>query len=91
MELTEKKGTELLKKVIQVVVKDAKLGAKIAEGGITKEDIVHVPALIKSVQEIIELIGAAPEVVAEAKDLDAIEVGELLMVAWSDATAKVEA
>jgi hypothetical protein len=88
MELTEKKGTELLKKVIKVVVNDAKLGAKIAEGGITKEDIVHVPALIKSVQEIIELIGAAPEVVAEAKDLDAMEVGELLMAAWSDATAK---
>ncbi len=79
----EKKGLELIKKVVSVVVRDIKLGKTIAKDGIDASDVVHIPALIESVKDIIELLGQKDDIVAEAKDIDASEVGILLMTAWS--------
>jgi hypothetical protein len=79
----EKLGVELLEKVIDCVVKDIVLGKKIAEGGVNGADVVHIPALIEAVKDIIELASHSKEAIEQAKDIDASEVGVLLMKAWS--------
>lgn len=79
----EKLGVDLLEKAIKIVVSDIKLGQEIAKGGVGAEDVVHIPALIEAVKAILELAGHSKEALAQAKDIDASEVGVLLMAAWS--------
>jgi pentose-5-phosphate-3-epimerase len=80
----EKVGVEVLKEVLKEVDAVIELGIEIGKGGLGKEDIVHVPAVIERVKAMIKLAGKAEQAKAELGDIDAAEVGELLAAAWSE-------
>jgi hypothetical protein len=88
MELAEKKDVSVIKEVIHEVAQDIKLGILIGKDGVTKEDLVHVPAVIDRVKAIITLAQKISEIKAEASDIDASEVGEILLAIWSETQAK---
>lgn len=80
----EKKGIEVLKAVLKEVDSVIELGIEIGKGGVGKEDIVHVPAVIERVKSLIALASKFEEAKAEIKDIDVAEAGELIAVAWSE-------
>ena len=81
--MSEKKDVELIKKVIAVVVKNIKLGKEIAKDGVSASDIGHIPDVIECVKDVISLIEKSKEIADEAKDIDASEIGVLLLAAWT--------
>lgn len=84
----EKQDVDVLKSIIHEVASDIHLGIKIGEGGITKEDLQHVPAVIERVKAILLLSQKIAEAKAEIGDIDGSEVGELLIAAWAELQAK---
>lgn len=80
----EKVGVEVLKEIMKEVDAGVELGIEIGKGGVGKEDLVHVPAVIERVKAIIALASKLEQAKAELKDIDAPEVGELLVAAWSE-------
>lgn len=87
-EATEKQDVDKIKKIMTEIDAIVELGIKIGEGGLKKDDVVHVPALIERVKAIIELAPHLEEAKAEFKDIDASEVGELLVHAWAEVQDK---
>lgn len=69
----EKIGTESLEKCMELGTKNIILGLEIAKGGINEEDIVHLPAAFKNIQELVAFIAEKPELAQEIKDLDVME------------------
>lgn len=80
----EKQDVSVLKEILAEVDACVELGIEIGKGGVGKEDVVHVPALIERVKSLIALAPKLEEAKAELKDIDAPEVGELLVAAWAE-------
>jgi hypothetical protein len=80
----EKQDVDKIKKIMTEVDAIIELGIKIGQDGVNKSDLAHVPAVIEKVKALIELAPHFEEAKAEFKDIDANEVGELLIHAWSE-------
>lgn len=86
--VAEKQDVDKLKLIMKEVDSIIELGIEIGKGGVGKEDVIHIPAVIEKVRAIIELSQHFAEAKAEFKDIDASEVGELLIAAWSEVQDK---
>lgn len=80
----EKQDVSVLKEIMAELDSCIELGIEVGKGGVGKEDLVHVPKVIERVKAIIALAPKLEEAKAELKDIDAPEVGELLVAAWSE-------
>lgn len=74
------KGNELLKKLAKAIDDCVETGEKIFEGGITADDVMHLPAFVAPAKDIYEVIKQIKELGEEAKDLDWKELGEIIAV-----------
>lgn len=79
----EKKDVSVLKAMIAEVAADIKLGKAILKDGVNAEDVKFVPEASDHVKAVIALAGKAKEAGLEISDIDANEVVELLLAAWS--------
>lgn len=75
---SESLGTDSIEVAIKLLVKNAKLGVKIAEGGVDASDVKYAAEAFANIQEIIAFIGSKPEIVEQFKDID-ISEGILLL------------
>jgi C4-type Zn-finger protein len=73
----EKKGIEALKKIASELDAAIELGIEIGKGGVGKEDVVHIPAIVERVKAIVALIPELKEAEEELKDIDLSEGIEL--------------
>jgi len=73
-------GNELLKKLAVAIDECVEVGEDIFEGGITADDVMQVPRLVKPAKDIYECIKNIKALGEEAKDLDWNELGEVIAV-----------
>jgi hypothetical protein len=73
----EKKGIEALKKIASELDAAIELGIEIGKGGVGKDDVVHIPAIVERVKAIVALIPELKDAEAELKDIDLSEGIEL--------------
>jgi aldehyde:ferredoxin oxidoreductase len=85
-----KVGTEDIEKVLELAVKNIKLGQKVAEGGVNAADLAHAGELVSNVKELVEFIASKPNIAEEIKDIDFAEAVALAQKAYDGFKEVVE-
>jgi tRNA A37 threonylcarbamoyladenosine dehydratase len=80
----EHKDVSVLKSYIKEIAADIKLAKNVLKDGVNADDVKFVPEAIDHIKAGIALAAKLKEAGLEFKDIDAAEVGELLMEAWTD-------
>jgi hypothetical protein len=80
-EAVETKGTEAIEKILSLVVKGVIIGKNVyADKEINLADLQYGNELIALVKETYDFIQSKPELAAEFKDIDVLEVIKLIQV-----------
>ena len=79
--MNEVKGTEAIEKIISLLVEAVVIGKSVyADKEINVADLQYTDEFMALVKKTYEFMQSSPEVVAEFKDIDVLEVVKLLQV-----------